>query len=158
MACIDRHRTNFRTNRSVGIFITKIPRLGALYECSTSCSSGLRAPGNRVEDRLKIIRSAHRPRGISFAAVVSRELLRWPRRQREEKPMPRAVESNRALRCSSPMRLALTSIFVIVLLLFIASAKAWHRQEDRGSKCTHLSATRPYSPRRRCCCPRGQGS
>ena len=28
--------------------------------------------------------------------------------------------------------------------------------KDRSTKCTHLSAARPYSPRRRCGCPRGK--
>ena len=54
--------------------------------------------------------------------------------------------SHQALQPSSPMLLPPRSRFVIVLLLLIASAKAWHRK-GRGSKSTHLSATQPGSPR-----------
>ena len=116
--------------------------------------------------------------------------------------MPRAVETNRALTCSAPMPLFQRLMFVIVLLLLIASAKASQGAKteapkaptsqppgltaldadavaregnvrdravafdrlcqslaggkDRSTKSTHLSAARPYSPRRRCRCPRGK--
>ena len=60
-----------------------------------------------------------------------------------------------ALQPSSPMLLRSRFMFVIVLLLLIAAAKA-SRKKGRGSKSTHLSATRPYSPRRRSRCPGGQ--
>ena len=61
--------------------------------------------------------------------------------------------SHQALQPSSPMLLHPRLMFVIVLSLLIASAKA-SQGKGRGSKCTNLSANRPYSPRRRCCCPR----
>ena len=63
--------------------------------------------------------------------------------------------SHQALQPSSPMLLRSRFMFVIVLLLLIAPAKASHRK-GRGSKSTHLSATQPGSPRRRSRCPGGQ--
>ena len=64
--------------------------------------------------------------------------------------------SRQALQPSSPMLLRSRPRFVIVLLLLIASAKASQGAKIEAPKAPTSQPPGPYSPRRRCRCPRGK--